>query len=1409
MNLHNDDNQRSESQLQGESGIDEALQDVAQKLNTSLELDEVLGRVLYNLGSVLDYVTANVMFIVEGKTYIASGRGYSSEPLIQWQRNWNAPLDEFPILMRMANTLQPVVYADTYEERSWIRLPETDWIRSYVGAPIVRGGQIFGFINVNSDQPGTYDENSARHLMAFAEQASIALENARLYQETRQRARRLELLNEIATSINEPTNLQDVLIRAANGLAAVLDVEQTGIALLSTDGRYLEVMAEHTAQGNPDAVGNRIPIQDNPSMAYIFANKKALAVLNAQSDPLLANIHSLMKDRNVKSILLVPIIVKTEVIGTIGCDTIHEPRAFTSEDISLAETLAGLIALRIEQTRLFESLRQQAGDLEKIRRILHRINAASNISGVLDDISRLLKEFTGAQRISLGLLTEQRDHFFLFSVDEKVSGFVDRNLYPIAATSAAKGLLTGRVHKTPDLNQEANHPIEAQLFSAGYHSRLNLPMVTASGVIGAINFVWEKQEGYAGLNLMLMEQVAEAVALAVERGNMLEQTRKRDAILEVLAFAADKLLQASALENIASLLLEQLGRVMNASRAYIFENGMDETGQLCMVERFCWAAEDAPATGSSGQMDLLPYQTSGFQRWQTLLSQRELIVGIVDEFPPAEKAFLQQEATKSLAIVPIFVRGEWWGFFGFDDCRGERLWSKAELEALKSLGDTLGGALARIQSEKAEKQQLQLAEALRDVTTVLTATTKIENVLNHILKNLARVIEFDAANIMLLKRGQLHVAASIGYSKTGWVNPKDAFPRPLSDFRTFAQMVQSNEAKIIPDTKQDENWIVFGVQDGINSYLGAPVRFNRQTIGFINLDSRETGFFSRQDAVKLMAFANQAAIAIENTRLFEETHDRAMQMSLLNKITQTAISANSAAEVIHTLTELITDLLSGDKSYLALWDPETNTTTEVTSTENLFARVEDPGITAEIAVLTEQAIRRGHVQVIEDLQNTNVLPASAIQRAGGVAVMTLPLISNGQKHGSVVVVYHTRRVIDLNLLTLGEQAAGQIAMAISKTKLLETETIKSTTLERINTILTALSHVSVQLETARDPDEVLQTLGHELRELNINCVVWMKDPEQQAISFRYASLTPRETRRVERIFGQPLEKLVIQRHDFSHFNQVLLSGKPVFMEDFRREMSTVFPKLQPRNFDLIARILGLSGRVSGFFLPLAAEDKVIGTIWMLANEFTEHDQSAAVIFAGQVAMSLENARLYKHVQQLAITDDLTGLYNRRGLMELGQREFDRARRFNRSLFALMFDLDDFRNVNNTFGHAVGDEVLQELARRCESVLRSTDVLGRYGGEEFCALISETDLSGAIEIAERLRLSVAARPFLTRRADIRVTISLGVAALDRSCQNLMELIDLADRGLYRAKRSGKNRVILEAVDGAPPGGFVAK
>ncbi|MEJ2599484.1 MAG: diguanylate cyclase [Anaerolineales bacterium] len=212
--------------------------------------------------------------------------------------------------------------------------------------------------------------------------------------------------------------------------------------------------------------------------------------------------------------------------------------------------------------------------------------------------------------------------------------------------------------------------------------------------------------------------------------------------------------------------------------------------------------------------------------------------------------------------------------------------------------------------------------------------------------------------------------------------------------------------------------------------------------------------------------------------------------------------------------------------------------------------------------------------------------------------------------------------------------------------------------------------------------------------------------------------------------------------------------------------------------------------------PLILDDQALGALILSASSrsaFTQDDLRLLESFAATISAAINNSLLHSRMQRLAITDSVTNLYNRRGFHELARREIERARRFDHSLSVVMMDLDQLKSVNDTYGHAVGDQVLRTLADRLSQHVREFDILCRYGGDEFALLLPETDLFMAASVAERLRASIADEPIDTDGGPVSVTISLGVTKATQDTANLEELLKSADRALYTAKQSGRNRM----------------
>lgn len=223
-----------------------------------------------------------------------------------------------------------------------------------------------------------------------------------------------------------------------------------------------------------------------------------------------------------------------------------------------------------------------------------------------------------------------------------------------------------------------------------------------------------------------------------------------------------------------------------------------------------------------------------------------------------------------------------------------------------------------------------------------------------------------------------------------------------------------------------------------------------------------------------------------------------------------------------------------------------------------------------------------------------------------------------------------------------------------------------------------------------------------------------------------------------------------------------------------------------------------NGRVRSFLVtPLSTDGYDIGVLFLgrfIREPFSASAEEFIETISGQAAVSVENARLYTQAQELAIHNGLTGIYNYRYFMKQLDEEIKRAERYGRSVSLMMIDIDLFKNVNDSHGHQRGDEVLKGLAQTLVSNTRETDVVARYGGEEFCVILPETDLEAALDVAEKLRASVAKTSYAREKGNsVKITVSIGVAAYPGNAGNQEDLLRKSDDALYAAKTK-RNMVV---------------
>jgi two-component system cell cycle response regulator len=268
---------------------------------------------------------------------------------------------------------------------------------------------------------------------------------------------------------------------------------------------------------------------------------------------------------------------------------------------------------------------------------------------------------------------------------------------------------------------------------------------------------------------------------------------------------------------------------------------------------------------------------------------------------------------------------------------------------------------------------------------------------------------------------------------------------------------------------------------------------------------------------------------------------------------------------------------------------------------------------------------------------------------------------------------------------------------------------------------------------------------------------------------------------------------------YPEIRKALTNKEPVVIKDALRDpvMAEVKDIIEP---------LGIRSIV---VVPVIFRDEVIGTLFLRTSRaghiFTKREINLCIAFAKASANALYNAFLYEKLdrektklEKLAITDYLTGIYNIRYFYNRLDEEYSRAVRYNAPLCCIMFDIDYFKKINDTYGHRTGDIVLREFAQLVKRRTRKSDVLARYGGEEFILLLPQTSLDGAIIKAERLRTIVREHKIRSLKGNYNITVSIGIAcSADSNVKTSDDLINLADNAMFKAKNKGRDQVVINS------------
>ncbi|MGQ9464159.1 MAG: diguanylate cyclase [bacterium] len=655
-----------------------------------------------------------------------------------------------------------------------------------------------------------------------------------------------------------------------------------------------------------------------------------------------------------------------------------------------------------------------------------------------------------------------------------------------------------------------------------------------------------------------------------------------------------------------------------------------------------------------------------------------------------------------------------------------------------------------------------LAGHLAEIAESMLEHHSLDKVFDTITRTACSFFDASASSIMLFdrKKEYLTIAHSINLSPEYLKVVKVQKNEEIA-----GKVCQEKKPCFVPDiikvfeAKGDLFSVKWIKKEGLCSLVSAPLLLKEEPIGCLNLYYRENiQRFENYNALDF--FCKLAALSIEHTRLINEIEEKSRIVTELEHIGIALSSTFETENIIKMLLSSAIKITNTDTGSLLLIDEANNTIVESFEFFKETGKIRRYRSTARLTNgISGEIIKTHRPVIIPDLTKYENASPVAIEK-GRRAVIGMPLIARETLIGILYVDSFAPREFSPSEIEYLQLLCTQAAIALDNTKL-----YKKITREAQETAIlyevgrTFISTLDFDALLKNILERLIQTFGY------LNLAIFLVDEEKQELKIHSFINYPESVKEIKiKIGATGITGHVAATREMYYAPDV--SKDPYYIPGVKEAKSEVC-------------------------FPLMIGEKLIGVIDIESPEidgFTSDDIRILSTLSAQIAIALDNARLYEEAKKLSLTDPLTGLSNRRSLEMMLDNEIKRAERYRRPFAILMMDLDNFKSYNDKFGHSAGDYILQKFSTLMKETIRDVDFICRYGGDEFIAVLPETDANFALVVAERIRKKIE-----SENLEPPITLSIGIAIFPTDSRDKQQLINLADRACYESKEMGGNRV----------------
>ena len=881
---------------------------------------------------------------------------------------------------------------------------------------------------------------------------------------------------------------------------------------------------------------------------------------------------------------------------------------------------------------------------------------------------------------------------------------------------------------------EARNEINTQLF----HHLVGFALLAIAGMLIG--------------NLRDLQQRTHTELRSLRKNN--QQLIQLSKFLEAVNRETTSIIAAQEWNELISQMVQKMGAASSCDHLFLFR--LSGNGTINYSGLIYHSQGD-----QKGKNDDLYHQQSNLPteiiNWISISDQDTIINGKLDALNTETRKLLNCQPDGVYAIFPIFASAALWGFLGIEYNQSEYTWDDLELKTYQNAAFTLGSTFYKKLIEEDLIMRARELDSLQKTSTDISSSDHLDTGLHTVLSQVLEITPAYDTNIYLYRNNSLDFLISLGK------NRQQSLPFSHPGEFEISQFVAEMDQDLFLRNVGKFDKIEDGIADQQEALISFSLKAAAEVIGILNIWYSAPRKFSKDEKKILRLLADQAATAILTIQYIQnEREQRILADSLRNANLQLTDNLN-LKQVLESILEQVLNLISARDAHIFLYDGSTLQFGAVTYSEDVQRHPVHPPKEDSIFY---QTARQGERILIPDMQAEPTIPDT--WKTG--SLISLPLIFHRNVIGVMNVSFYEPGEKDDQLLQVLDLLSNQAAIAINNARTFEAEREQRKLAQALQKTGRAIQS-SLDLEVVLD--QILTQIGSVIKYHSANLMLVEEGFARVVRQQGYKEVTGEEP---DELFLTPFK---ITR--FSTLQKMTDTKKPLIIPDTENDPQWV----KTRSTSSVRSWVGA---------PIIDEDQVIGFLSLNNQNLNYYNPEHAKIlaaFASQASIALKHAQLHQEIHDLAIRDPLTGIFNRRGLDQWGQYEIERAKRFDSPISAIFFDLDQFKSINDSFGHDVGDNILQQVVICCKHTIRKIDIFARIGGEEFIILLPETPLSTGVQVAERIRRAVSDYPFMAKSKQIQVTISLGIAELNEEISDLPALIKVADQFMYQAKQSGRN------------------